>query len=358
MTELSTLQIAQAVGGDLQGPPDLLVRGVEALEQASPHHLSFIGNPNYARLWPTSASRAALVARDLDLQPGPGRALIRVPDIDFALAKVLELFAPPPPALPPGVHPTAVVDPTATVAPDARIGPFCLLGPRVVIAAGTVLQAHVTVLDEARIGRDCHLWPAVVIRERCHLGDRCIVHPNVTIGSDGFGYRASCEPNQPRLVKIPHIAAVHIGCDVEIGAGTCIDRGKFSDTVIGDGTKIDNLCQIAHNCRIGRACVLAGQVGLAGSVTLGDGVVLGGKVAVKDHVTIGSGARLAACSAVMDDVPPAGVWGGYPARDARLALREHAAIRKLPQLLKDWRDSPHGPADSPPAVVSDVQHHP
>lgn len=358
MPSLSSFQIAQAVGGDLDGAGDLVVQGVERLELAGAEHLSFIGNQNYARLWAASASRVALVDRSLELPAGAGRALIRVADVDLALATVLQLFAPPRPAPPPGIHPTAVVHPSARVAADAMVGPYCVLGARVVIGSGTCLHAHVTVLDDSRIGRDCQIWPGTVVRERCQIGDRCILHANVTIGADGFGYRVGVENGQPHLVKLPHIGGVRIGQDVEIGANTCVDRGKFSDTLIGDQTKIDNLCQIAHNCRIGRACVLAGQVGLAGSVTLGDGVVLGGKVAVKDHVTIGAGARLAACSAVMDDVPAAAVWGGYPARDARLALREHAAIRKLPQLLKDWREAAPDSTQPPSAAVSDVQHHP
>ncbi len=328
----TTAQICQHVSGQLEGPDDLKIEGVEGLVQAVPGQVTFIADERFADQWAASKASAALVKQDVAVPTDPARAVIRVPDADLAVAAVLELFAPPPPHVEAGTHASAVVDPSCELGPGVSIGANCFVGRQARIGRDTVLHANVTILDEVQIADGCVLWPGVVVRERCVIGDHCILHPNVTIGADGFGYRPA--PNGQGLVKIPHIGTVQIGAEVEIGAGTCVDRGKFSATSIGDGTKIDNLCQIAHNCRIGRCCILAGQLGLAGSVTVGDGTVMGGQVAIKEHITIGAGATLAACSAVMNDVPPGQSWGGIPAQERRSAIRERAALRQIPQLVR------------------------
>ena len=186
------------------------------------------------------------------------------------------------------------------------------------------------------IGSRTVIWSGTIIRERCRIGNSCIIHPNVTIGADGFGYRPSADGRG--MVKIPQIGTVEIGDSVEIGAGSCVDRRKFSATSIGDGTKIDNLVQIAHNCKIGRSCVMAGQSGLAGSVTLGDGVIMGGRAIVSDHVTVGAGARLGGNAGVMSDVPPGKTLLGIPADDYRKTLKVWASMKKLPGLTKQLKD--------------------
>ena len=327
---LTVQEIARRLEGELAGPPEREVTGVEGLDRAAPNQLTFVRDGAYREAWRLSASGATVVANGVDLPEDPDRAVIRVADVDEAIAAVLRWFAPPSPAPEPGVSAEATVDPSARVAPSAAIGPHCMIGPSAEVGENAILHGHVTLMAGASIGSGTEVFPGTVIRERCRIGASCTLHPNVVIGADGFGYRAS--PDGP--AKIPHIGTVEIADDVEIGAATCIDRAKFSVTEIGAGTKIDNLCQIAHNCRIGRGCVLAGQVGLAGSVTLGDGAVVGGKVSVKEQLTVGPGARLAACSAVMDDVPAGATWAGTPAREAQTALREHAALRKLPELVK------------------------
>lgn len=327
-------QIAELVDGELQGPPGVAIASMQTVTEAGPDQLTFIGDDKYARGWASSRARAALVRRGLDLTPGDHRALIWVEDVDLAMVRVLEALCPPPPALV-GIHPTAVVHRTAKMAGSAAIGANCYVGPRVTIGEDAVIYANVTIMDDAAVGAATVLWPGVVIRERCRIGDRCILHPNVTVGSDGFGYRPAADGRG--LVKIPQIGHVEIGHDVEIGSGTCIDRAKFAATVIGDGCKIDNLCQIAHNCRLGRNVIIAGQSGLAGSVSVGDGVVIGGGCSIRDHVSIGAGAQIYGASSVMNDVPAGATWAGYPAQDARMALREHAAMRKLPDLLKQMK---------------------
>lgn len=332
MPTYTTQQIADRVGGRLIGRADLAIRGVDGLETAGPDRLTFIRDAKHAASWPRSQAGAALVWEGAGFEPGAGRALIRVKDTDLSLAVVLEMFAPPPARPAPGIHPWACADPTASLGQNVSIGPGCYVGPRARIGRNCVLHSRACVYDDATIGDGCELHAGVVVRERCELGRNVVVHANAVIGSDGFGYRPA--PDGSRWVKIPQIGSVKIGDDVEIGAGTCIDRGKFAATTIGEGTKIDNLCQIAHNCRIGRRCILAGQVGLAGSVTLGDEVILGGQVGVADHIRIGAGARVGAKSGVMHDIPAGETWMGQPAQERGVALRQAATLRRLLESIR------------------------
>lgn len=333
-TTHTTASIAAAVDGDLQGPGDLAIGGLDDMAGAQRGQLTFIGSDKYAQRWADCQASAALVSRGIALEPGEGRALIVVDDADLAMARVLALFQPPVAVPAQGIHETAVIDPTARLGKNVRIGPHCHVGPGASIGDETILHAHITVMAQASVGSGCVLYPGVVIRERCILGDRCILHPNASIGADGFGYRPEMTEQGPRLVKIPQIGIVRLGHDVEIGANTCIDRAKFSQTVIGDGTKIDNLVQIAHNCRIGRMCVIAGCVAMAGSVTVGDGVVIGGGCQIADHLTIHDRATLAGSTHLMNDVPAGETWAGIPGRPYKQAAREYAAIRRLPDLVK------------------------
>jgi len=335
MKQYTTEQINQAVNGSLNGSPTIMITGVEQISEATTNQLTFIREKKYIKLWDQSRASAAIVNDSLDIEPGENRALVRVADADLALASALQLFEPEPPKCEPGIHSTAVVDQTAEIGEGATIGAGCYIGPRVVIGANTKFYPNVTVLDDSSIGSETIIWSGTVIRERCCIGNYCIIHPNVTIGADGFGYRPS--PDGRGLVKIPQIGTVEIGDDVEIGAGSCVDRGKFSATSIGDGTKIDNLVQIAHNCKLGRSCVMAGQSSLAGSVTLGDGVIMGGRAGVKDHVTVGAGAKLGLGAGVISDVAPGKTLLGSPANDYRQTLRLWAAQKQLPDLIKQMK---------------------
>lgn len=327
---LTANEIAAHVGGELIGRGDAEVAGVERLDAATPEQITFIRDAKHAPAWASSRAGVVLIGKGVEIEVG-GRTAIRVADADLALAVVLDLFAPPI-VRPTGVHPSAVVETSAVIEAGAAIGAQCYVGENARIGARAVLHPHATILAGAAIGADSELYPGVVVGQRCVVGDRVILHPNVVIGADGFGYRAA--PDGRSIVKIPQIGTVVIGNDVEIGAATCVDRGKFSATVIGEGTKIDNLCQIAHNCVIGRMVVIAGNAGLAGSVTVGDGAMIGGCSIIRDHVTIGRGARVAGAAAVMEDVAEGQTVSGSPARDHRTALREYAAMRKLPELIK------------------------
>jgi len=332
MKKYTTDKICRVINGVLDGDPTIIITGVEEISQATTGQLTLIGEKKYIKQWNQSEAPAAIVSEKLNIETGPGRALIRVADADLALVEVLKLFQTEPPKCAVGIHPAAAVDPTATISEGAAVGAGCYVGPGCVIGKNTVLYPNVTVLDDAVIGCETIIWSGTVIRDRCKVGNHCILHPNVTIGADGFGYRPSLDGQS--LVKIPQIGTVQIGDDVEIGAGSCIDRGKFSATTIGDGTKIDNHVQIGHNCKLGRCCIMAGAAGLAGSVTLGDGVIMGGGARVKDHITIGDGVRLGGNASVINDVAPGKTLLGTPADDHRNTLRLWAAQKQLPDLIK------------------------
>lgn len=327
MKSYSINEINEILNGELVGGTNQKITGPEQLEKAGNTHITFIGNHKYVRLWETSLACAAVVDEKLNIEPGKNRALIKVKNADLAMAKLLEVFDPGPPKFDVDIHPKAVVHETAVIGKGCKIGAGCFVGSNVILGEGVILYPNVTIMDETKIGPGTIVWSGTVIRERSEIGAFCIFHTNVSIGADGFGYRPAEDGRG--LVKIPQIGNVVIGNGVEIGANSCVDRGKFSSTILGDGCKIDNLVQIAHNCILGRSCIMAGNSGLAGSVTLGDGVIIGGSASIKDHTTIHSGAVIGAGSGVMSDVPAGKTFLGYPAHEAKETLRQWLAIRKM-----------------------------
>ncbi|MCK8481847.1 UDP-3-O-(3-hydroxymyristoyl)glucosamine N-acyltransferase [Psychroserpens algicola] len=327
MKSLTVQDINAIINGDIVGQANLEITGLEHIQKANQHQATFIGNRKYAAMWNDSNAALAIVNDTISLEPGENRVLIKVKNADLAMAKLLDAFTPEPPHFESDIHPTAVIDASAKLGEGTKVGAGCYIGKDVVIGNGVVLYPNVTILDDTTIGDHTTVWSGTVIRERSVIGSYCIFHTNVSIGADGFGYRPSDDGRG--LVKIPHIGNVVIGNGVEIGANTCVDRAKFSSTIIGDGCKIDNLVQIAHNCVLGRSCIMAGSSGLAGSVTLGDGVVIGGSASIKDHTTIHSGATIGAGSGVMNDVPAGKTVLGYPATDSREMLKQWVALRKL-----------------------------
>lgn len=327
MKSYTIKEINEILKGELVGNTSQQIIGPEQLEKASINHITFIGNRKYVRLWESSKACAAVVDEKLKIEPGENRALIKVKNADLAMARVLEVFDPGLPEFDIDIHTTAVVHESATIGKKCKIGAGCYVGKDVVLGDAVVLFHNVTILDETIVGNGSIFWPGTVIRERCEIGHNCIFHNNASIGADGYGYRPAEDGRG--LVKIPQIGNVVIGNAVEIGANSCVDRGKFSSTIIGDGCKIDNLVQIGHNCVMGRFCIMAGNSGLAGSVTLGDGVVIGGSASIKDHTTLHSGAVVGAGSGVMNDVPAGKTVLGYPATDAREMLKQWVALRKL-----------------------------
>ena len=327
MKSYSISEINSFLNGELIGNTNQKIEGPEELQKASNSHITFIGSEKYTKLWSDSDACAALVKDDIKIEPGDNRAFVKVKNVDLAMAEILALFNPRPPVFDTDIHPTAVIHETAKIGKGSKIGANCYVGKDVELGSEVILYPNVCVFDETIIGDKTIVWSGTIIRERCIIGSHCIFHTNVSIGADGFGYRPSEDGRG--LVKIPQIGNVIIGHFVEIGANSCVDRAKFSSTIIGDGCKIDNLVQIAHNSVLGRSCIMAGHSGLAGSVTLGDGVIIGGSASIKDHVTLHSGVTVGAGSGVMNDVPAGKTVLGYPAQEAKAMLKQWVAQRQL-----------------------------
>jgi len=326
MISYSIEEINSILDGEIIGSFSGKITAPEQLENAKETQISFIGDSKYEKKWVNSKASVAIVNKNVSIKPGENRAFIKVENADLAMSQVLEMFASPMPEFSIEIHPTAVIDATAIIGKGVKIGAGCYVGPRTSIADFCVLYPNVTILDDCEIGSNSIFWSGVVVRERTKIGNGCIFHPNATIGADGFGFRPCPERG---LVKIPQIGNVIIGNNVEIGSNSCVDRGKFSSTIIGDGCKIDNLVQIGHNCELGMFCIMAGNSGLAGSVKLGNGVIIGGSASIKDHTTIGDRAVIGAGSGVVGDVPAGKTMLGYPALEARDTLKQWAFIKRM-----------------------------
>ena len=327
IAELATLAGAEAVEGACAGP----ITGVAALAEATSSDLSFLGNAKYAEAVAASRAGVILVPVAFAGKPAAGQAFLRVANPSYALALfcgVLEARLWPRPSA--GIHATAVVAASAKVDPAAHVGPLCVIGEGAVVAAGAVLEARCYVGARASVGADCWLKPGVVVGDYCILGARCRIQSGAVIGSDGFGY----EPVNGEIQRIPQIGNVVLEDDVEVGANSTLDRARFSQTVVGRGTKIDNLVQIAHNVRIGRQCLITAQVGIAGSTTLGDHCVLGGQSGVAGHLTLGDRVKLGAQTGLFEDVPADGFMNGTPAVPFGLERRLVVLSRRLPDLFK------------------------
>jgi UDP-3-O-[3-hydroxymyristoyl] glucosamine N-acyltransferase len=323
-------EIARALGCELRGDGDVDVVDVAPIEDAPPGTLTFLADRRLAGK--LAASRASAVLLPLDAADVPLPSL-RVPHPYVAFVAAVELFHPAPPRPPPSVHPTAVIAPGATVGPGTWIGPHVVVGERTRIGRDATLHANVTLYDDVAIGDGFTAHAGAVVRERVRIGHRVVLHAGAVIGSDGFGYL----PLPDGIRKIPHVGTVVLEDDVEVGANATVDRAAFGATVVGRGTKIDNLVMVGHGCRIGPECLLAAQVGLAGSTTLGTRVMLGGQVGAAGHHTIGDGAQVAAKSGVRGDVPPRAVYAGYPAIDVRRWRRAMSSVPHLPELLRRLR---------------------
>jgi UDP-3-O-[3-hydroxymyristoyl] glucosamine N-acyltransferase len=325
---LTAEAIAAAVGGTLQGDPSAQVSGVAPLDRADTTHLTFLGNAKYASLATDRELGVVLVTAELAEQ-ARARARVVVKNPHEAMLPLLPLLYPPA-SHQPGIDPTVRLGRGASLGDDVSVGPGVLIGEGVRIGARTRLDAYVVVGAGVEIGADCHVYPGVTLYSGTRLHDRVIVHAGARLGSDGFGYVF----RDGAHAKIPHVGRCIVESDVEIGANTTIDRGSIDDTVIGAGTKIDNLVHVAHNVRIGRLCLLMAQVGIAGSVRIEDGCILAGQAGISGHLTIGKGARLAAQAGVFGSIPAGETWSGYPARPHKEALRAQAAMFKLPSLIR------------------------
>jgi UDP-3-O-[3-hydroxymyristoyl] glucosamine N-acyltransferase len=321
--------IATLVSGELRGAGDVTVHTVAPLDRAGPADVSFYAHRRYARQFTASQAGVVLVAPELaDEAGGPAcRVIVQAPH--EALLRVLpELYVMP--RAEPGIHSTAILGRGITLGERVAIAPYAVVGSDAVVGNGVVIGPHCQIGRGVEIGDDSELLHGVTLYPGTRLGRRVRLHAGVRIGSDGFGYVFRNGAHE----KIPHVGRAIIEDDVEVGANSTIDRGSIDDTVIGAGTRIDNLVQVGHNVRIGRLCLIMAQVGIAGSVHIEDGCVLAGQAGVGGHITIGKGARIAGQAGVFGDVPAGETWSGYPARPHRDALRAQAAMFKLPSLVR------------------------
>ncbi len=321
-------EIVEKLGGVLEGDGSVEITGISGLHDAGPGDITFLSNPRYASAVPVSKASAVIVGEDWH---GESRsAIIRVKNIDLSLAKIAQMFAPPVVNPVPGVHKTAVIADNVELGRNVSIGPWCVLEPGVKVGDGTVLYAGCYLGHATVVGKECRFYPHVSVREYVKIGDRVIIHNGAVIGSDGFGYVKTGE----QWKKIPQIGHVEIGDDVEIGANTTIDRARFGKTVIGNGVKIDNLVQIAHNVKVGDNTAMAAQVGIAGSTIIGKNVQLGGQAGVGGHLSVGDNTVVGGQAGVTKDVPSSVFVSGYPAMPHDKATKRQAEIMRLPVLKK------------------------
>ncbi len=326
---LTAEDVAKLSGGRVAaGDPSTLVRRVAPLDHAGEGDLTFLDNPRYLpQFRMTSASICICAEKHASAAP-QGLTLVVAKDPYRAMALVLQALYPAATRLEgplgtAGVSPAAHVDPTARLKEGVTVEPGAAIGPRAEIGRGTVVCAGAVIGHDVRVGRDGHVGPGATVQHAL-VGNRVIIHPGCRIGQDGFGFAMGPSGH----LKVPQIGRVVIQDDVEIGANTTIDRGSNRDTIIGEGTKIDNQVQIGHNVIVGRHCVLVSQTGIAGSTVLGDFVAMGGQAGLAGHLKIGAGAQIAGASSVKDDVPPGARVVGTPAKPIREWMREQSALRR------------------------------
>ena len=328
MTAYSVQQLAELVAGKVEGDASRRVEGVASVDRAGPTDVTFVVDARYAqRLGPRSVG-ACLIAPDMQMEAN-GTAYIRVESPELAFSKLLGVFHPEH-RPDPGVHPTAIVGRGSRIGADASIGPYVTIGEDTVIGSGTQVGPNTHIDDDVVIGQDCRIGPGCTILHDTAVGNRVRIYTGVRLGVDGFGYT----PGADGLMRIPQVGRCIIHDDVEIGANCTVDRGALGDTVIGQGTKIDNLVHVAHNAAIGENCIIVAQAGIAGSVEMGAGTHVGGQAGVSGHLTIGPGARIAGQAGVFGDIPAGETYSGYPARPHRESLRASALTLRLPELFR------------------------
>lgn len=331
MKPFTVQELADLLGATVVGDGTVRVEGVAGLDDAGAGDLSFLADTSLTGKLQSTAAGAVVVPK---AYPDLACAQLVAANPELAFIRVVEAMMDPIPRPAAGIYPSACVDPTAEVAPTAVLGANVVVEAGGVVGSGAVLYAGVYVGHGSRIGEDAVLYPNVTIYHGVTIGARTIIHAGAVVGADGFGFRF----DGTRHVKVPQIGTVEIGADVEIGANTTIDRARMGKTVVGEGTKLDNLTQIAHNVRIGSHCVFAGFVGVSGSVKIGDYCVVGGQCGFKDHVEVGDRVMLYARSGVTRDLPGPAAYGGEPAREPKVVLKEMKNVKMIDSLRKTVRE--------------------
>lgn len=327
---ITLAELAELVGGQRHGPDSLTLTGAARLDLAGPTEISLADHADRSREVAESESAAVIVSPDVDFGEKPA---IVVDDVHAAFTTAVLHFRPQPKARRMGVSPSAMVSPAANLADDVEVHPGAHIGDDVVIGRGSTIHAGVCLMSGCVLGDQVTVFPNAVLYENTRVGNRCLIHAGAIIGAYGFGYNTVNGQHQISA----QLGFVEIGNDVEIGAGATVDRGTYGPTVIGNGTKVDNLVMIAHNCRLGRHNLICSQVGVAGSTTTGDYVVMAGQVGVRDHVEIGDRAVLCSKAGVSNDVPPDAVMLGQPATLIRQQKLQMAAVSKLPDMRRQFR---------------------
>jgi UDP-3-O-[3-hydroxymyristoyl] glucosamine N-acyltransferase len=320
-------ELAIRLGAELRGNPQLEITGVRGIEEAGPSEITFVANPRYAGLAKTTQAAAVLVEPEFPEIP---TATLRIKNPYYAFSRALGIFYQPP-AYPPGIHPTAVIDPTAEIGEGAHIGAYAVVGAGVKLAAHATLLPHVVLYPGVRAGSHFFAHAHAVVREGCVLGDHVTLENGAIVGADGFGFAKN---DLGHWEKIPQSGPVRLGDRVDVQANACIDRATVGATEIGAGTKVDNLVQVGHGSRVGENTLLCAQVGLAGSSVVGSKAILAGQAGVAGHCELGDGVILTAQSGVSHDVPAGKMISGSPAFDNRLWLRAVTIFQRLPELLK------------------------
>lgn len=324
-------EIAEIVDGEVVGDKNLVITGLSGIKEARQGDLTFMVNPHYFPLAKTTQASAIITPRHIEI---PGKPIIRTDNPSLGFARIAAWMAKEDVCRPCGIHPTAVIASDAVIGKNVALGPYTVVEQGARIGDQTVIYSGCYVGHHTLIGKECLIYPHTTIRERITIGDRVIIHSGTVIGSDGFGYVQVNGAHE----KIPQLGTVVIHDDVEIGANVTIDRARLNETVIGRGTKIDNLVQIAHNVIIGEHCIIIAQSGVSGSTVIGNGVILAGQVGVHGHLTIGEGAVVASRTGVTKSVAPHTKVSGFPAQPYMKEQRLHASLRQMPLHIKTVRE--------------------
>lgn len=329
-------QLAHAVGATVAGDPERVLTGIGPLAAAGVHEVSFLDNARYRKHLASTGAGAVLIHPDMVAHVPDTTAAILLKNVYEGWATITRLFHPLPP-MHPGVHPSVVVGPGAVIDPSAEIGPFTTIGAMARIGAGTCIGSHVSIGEGVTLGRDCRIAAHVTISHAV-LEDRVTLHPGVRVGQEGFSFAHTATG----FLSMPQLGRVLMGADVDVGANTTIDRGSVRDTVIGAGSRIDNLVQIGHNVRLGRCCVIVAQVGISGSTELADFVQVGGQAAMAGHLQVGAGAKIGAQAGVMGDVAAGATMLGSPAQPRTAFFRQVAVLKKLAERPRRVEDGEPG----------------
>ena len=327
MRKFTLLEIAKLVEGELVGDENIAITGISGIKEAKKGDVTFLANSKYESLLETTEASAIITS---NLPVNTSKPLIRTENPSFAFAKVMAMFAPDAIRHPQGISKQAFISLKAKLGKNVAVGPFAIVEDNVIVGDDTIIYGNSYIGHDTKIGVKSIIYPNVSIRERITIGNRVVIHCGTVIGSDGFGF-AKIRGVQE---KIPQIGTVLIEDDVEIGANVTIDRARFDKTLIGKGTKIDNLVQIAHNVIIGENCIIVAQAGISGSTILGKGVILAGQAGLVGHISVGDGAVAAAQAGVTKSIPAHTMVSGYPARPHDVAKRVNACVQNLPQLYK------------------------